>query len=333
MQTIRTKWHKILPLIEEDEVYFTAPKEGTATHWSKFKSKPEVFKQFVLELGELPKFVIEKDLLEISLNEGFQQSIVDMKKAEVLRLPFPAMTVEFSGPKCHYLVYLRDVVAGGQLSWESPDFASGVSDGIQPFYGVVFRIQTDDKGEYLVISPTVLFIDIDEREGIPWLGLTGQSYDICDDHSKEFSELASNTYVKDSGAVWQALASALLVMSTAGVTHEVIDVQRLNRKREESNKPLIPRHTYVKIGRVYRNEASDHSDEYVPRRSPIPHLRRGHLKMVRFGAGRAQKKQVFIKPKLVAFVGEQEPTLQPKTYVVTGTGDQSDVGPPNANAL
>ncbi len=107
------------------------------------------------------------------------------------------------------------------------------------------------------------------------------------------------------------------MMSTAGVKKEVIEApEKLNKKRAESNKPPIPRHTYIRIGHVYRSDKGNETDEYIPRKSPRPHWRRGHLKMVHYGPGRASVRQKYIQPKLVAYHGPQPEPEAPEYTVV-----------------
>ena len=312
-QPIKTAWHKIVPLIDADEVYLAAPKGAKAPHWGQFNPRVESFKNTVRSLGTLPKFVIDDDLLDIVRGEEYQLSILDMHRAGVLRLPFAAMTVEFQIPAGRALVVLRDNAFKERLPWEvGPEEDPGNTVfWSKPFYGVPLRIEHDTRGEYLVMSAGVISIDIQEQNGMPWIGITAQGHDIID-MTQPVLDMIKHTYQKEGSLIWQALACAFLVLHTEGVKKEVIECSKINRKRIASKKEPIPRHTVVSIGKVYRSASSGQADDYEPRRSPRPHWRRGHLKNVHYGPGRASVKQKYINPKLVAFKEFEgaEPLLQ-----------------------
>lgn len=299
MQPIRTKWHRLNPLIDAESVYLTAPKGGLS---QPFTGHREELKEFLGQLGKLPKFVVAPELVDIANDADFRRSLLDMKRAGVMRLPFPAMVVEYPREGGHMIIVLRDLKAGGTNSWEDPSFVGGGQD----LYGLAFRIHQDKKGEYLVVPGSASHMSIEDRGGEPWIRFAaGTAFLPITDPAHSY--LVQNTYLKDSADVFWAACAAYLLMSTRGVEKEVIDTTRINKKRLLSNREPIPRHTYIHIGRVYRSASSDQSDEYLPRRSPRPHWRRGHAKAVRYGPGREKVKEVYIQPKLVAFVGEVEP--------------------------
>lgn len=304
MKPIRTKWHKIVQLVEEGEVYLTAPPKVAgkvfehyyADHWDDFNPNKKAMRFMIQQFSELPKFVVDSDLLELVMPEGFEHSLLDMKKAEVLRLPFPAMLVEFSYKDTHYVVMLRDTADKSPLSWEG----GSVTTDTMPFYGVVFRVHSDEDGEYVVLSPSVQGINLEDRDGSPWIAISAQSLDIFPP-SKKLEGLVHTTWLKDGAAIYRAVASAMLVMHTEGVKRAVVDCSKMNKKRIASNKPPIPRHIVLSIGKVYRSASGDATDEYNPRKSPRPHWRRGHLRNVHFGTNKTSIKQKYINPKLVAY--------------------------------
>lgn len=305
-QTIRTQWHKVMPLIEKDEVYLTAPPGGAGQHWSVFNNEGDhtaVLKKLVKNAGDLPKFVIDPELLKLSSKKEFQASMLDMQKAGVLHLPYQGMIVEAHRGDNHAIVILCE---------RRPE--ADVKE-VKQFHGQVIRICKDEDGEYLVVAALVYEIEVEDRDGEPWVGITGVNINA---KSPPDSYIQA-TFEKDVAEIWWALSASLLLMSTQGVEKEVIETQKLNKHRTLSNKPPIPRHTYIRIGRVYKRGDSDESEEYNPRHSPRPHWRRGHIRMVRYGVGWASVKQVFIPGKLVAFKGhesEPEPS-QNQTYIVT----------------
>jgi hypothetical protein len=329
-QQIRTKWHQVQEMINEDEVYVSAPIDGKAEHWDKMKPDKNMMKFLAQQYAELPRFVISDELMELAQGENFHQSLLDMKKAGVLRLPYPAIMVEFRTPGGRRaLVMLRDI---GQMdntstAWEESgskwkanlpeDHERGVKfdDG---FYGVNFFLDNDKDGDYLVTTPGILFIDIREgAEGQPMMVMGSDTSNMFA-NKKEASDLIGQTYVKDGSWVWRALCASMLLMHTDGVAKEVIDCSKINRKRANDKKPLIPRHIYLHIGRVYRSADSDVSDEYIPRKSPRPHWRRGHLKTFWHGPQKTLKKQRYIHPKIVALKSpiDDEPKMNKEYHVM-----------------
>jgi hypothetical protein len=318
-QPVRTKWHKLVSLVQEDQVYLTAPKGGTAKHWEELKANKKAGKWFVDQLTPLPKFVVQPELLEMVMTEGYDHSILAMRKANVFRLPFTAMLVEFIYSGKHYIILLRDQQDKEvRMPWEAPRPAEPSEEEERfrslPMYGMVFQLQNDGEGDYLVMGPSVCGIDIQEIDSKPYIGLTAQGLEILP-NSPELNELVKATWQKDAGAVFRGLASALLIMQTEGVEKEVIDCAKLNKKRVLSNKPLIPRHVYLKIGRVYKS-GSDHSEEYNPRKSPRIHWRRGHERRVHYGTGREKVKLMYIPPRIVGYKdGDTQPAFP--TYIAT----------------
>jgi hypothetical protein len=320
MQPIKTRWHKLLALVEKDEVYLTAPVGGKAKHWSEFDPNKEGVNSILRRFSELPKFVVDSELIELVMDEGYEKSLLDMKKAGVLRAPYSAMLIEFDYAGKRYIILLRDQQdTETRYSWEEPDHDEK-NDPMQ-FYGVVFQLQTDSEGEYLVMSPAVIGIAIREQEGDsdPWIGINAE-HSLLFKSTPKINELVGETYVKDGAVIYRAIATAMLVMHTEGVKHETVDCSRMNKKRLLSNKPPIPRHVVLSIGRVYRSSKSDVTEQYEVRRSPRPHWRRGHIKNVHYGTNSASVKKVYINPRLVAYKEDimlNDDPKPKKTYVVT----------------
>lgn len=319
-QIIRTKFHKILPLMRQDEVYISAPKGEKAISWDYLKPRKDMFEWFLDKISELPKFVVEDELMQLATGEKFHQSLLDMKKAGVLRLPYPAITVEFNLHKdARCIVMLRDNQSEDNVSWEPPDrkvFDPEHPVAVLAFYGTVFILEEDDDGDYLIINAGIIGLDIFEENGVATLKISADESNLFEDIELQNAALGK-TYAKNAAYLWKAFCAAMLLMHTDGVTKEVIDCEKINRKRRKDGKPMIPRHTYLRIGRVYRSGASDESSEYIARKSPIPHWRRGHLKNYWHGPQKSLKKQLYINPRIVALKEEidDEPAMK-KTYHV-----------------
>lgn len=332
-QQPRTLWHHVRGLVDQDEVYLTAPSDGKAIHWRNDGYTPNEpgFRALLDELEHVPRFYVAEELIDLVQEDSFQRSMLDMKQAGVLRLPFPAMMVEFKlntkyETTAHAMVLLRDMKHDGFFPWEEhpdgkahlPWFENAdVPGGDADFYGLRMSLEHDVDGFYLTVSPSTIVIGVHgnkagaddepyDNKGTPWLKMGGESNGLMKVTSK-LNALVKETYLKDAGNVFYAASAAYLLMASAGVEKEVIQCEKLNKKRRTDGKPTIPQHTYVYIKHVYRSASGDASDEYIPRKSPRPHWRRGHLRNVRFGEGRLQSKPKFIPGRIVAFQGDTEP--------------------------
>lgn len=320
---IRTKWHHLRQLFKDDEVYITAPAGGRSTHWGDLQPQTEHVEFMLDEFERLPRFVVDTDILEIVMQDKYQYSLMDMKRAGVLRLPFPALMVEFQWGTGHHIVMLRDL--NGEpfqpLPWEqglSQEKMLLVANG-HPFYGVVMRVEKDEHGEYVVMGPSHIGIDVvEDKDGEPHVGLAGFALGIFKTEAERLNKIVEKTWVKDGGAIFRALATCALVMHTEGVKKEVVTCEKINRTRSAKKRPLVPRHTILSIGKVYRSSREDDAsaDTYDKRRSPIPHWRRGHNRGIRYGTGRSQLKIKYIPPRLVAFKEFAEDPPKGKIYQV-----------------
>lgn len=323
MTNIRTKWHKILPLVESNDVVFTGPPGGHAPHWDEFKHDKEAFMSFLKIWNDLPHFCIDRELIDLAKDEEYRKSLWDMKQAGVLRLPFPVVVVEFPATfdptnerhtTRHNIVLLRDLHVKERFFWEAEEVIDDSHTSNCDFYGIAMGINEDTEGNYLNLSPSIVYVGIHLQDGVVMCNVIAHGSGVAH-WDERIEELVGQTYEKDLGTVFFAANAIYLLMGTRGVDKEVIDTERVNKKRGASGKPLIPTHTYVHIGRVYRSAVSDQSDEYIPRRSPRPHWRRGHNRSVHFGAGRQFMRTVYINPRLVAYAGNE---AKPKPdYIVT----------------
>jgi hypothetical protein len=316
MTMIRTKWHRLKPLVDEGVVYWTAMPGEKCMPWDDLSTMTMAkLYDMVATLGALPKFVIDPELINMMKDDDYQRSLLDMKTADVLRLPFPACIVEVEGESgTHAFVLLRDLQAEGLLPFEDRSILALKQEAV--FYAVVWLLHKDEDGEYLVFSPSVLNLDVaaaaDPNDGMN-LKVSGFASPFTKQDDKAW-ELCQATARKDAGWAYRALFAALLLLNTKGIKKEVIECERLNRKRTASGKPPIPRHTYITIGRVYRSAGGEAADDYLPRKSPRPHWRRGHLRHIRIGKGRTATKPVFIEGRLVSLASDT--AIEAPTYMV-----------------
>lgn len=322
---IHTQFHHLVDLIQKDEVYLTAPKGGKAVHWDTYHPDKKATNFFLKEISSLPKFVVDDELMDMVRNQKYIKSIVDMRKGGVMRLPFPSLLIEYDFAGKRYIVLLRDQQSKEIFPWEDPaghELASPFSlpdkdelMGRFPFYGTQFILDKDKDGRYVVMSPSFIGVDVMEKNGEASFGMSAIASGIFPP-TQELDALVGQTYSKDAGGLYQAMCAALLVMQTDGVVHEKIDPSKINRKRDGDSKPKIPTHTYLRIGKVYRYN-SEKADDYIPRKSPRPHWRRGHLRPVRYGVGKTLVKDVYINPRLVSYKPvENEPSMAKEYNVI-----------------
>lgn len=313
-QHVRTWWHRIVPAVDAGEVYLTAPRGGHSARAADYGLDPDRLRSVVQQFGECPHFVVERELVDLATEHDYYLSMRDMRRAGVLHMPYPAALVEWPvrGADAHTMVLVRDLGQKVRQSWEpEDDWELSV-----PFYGIVLRVHRDQMGDYMVVSPSIVGLDLrEESDGRLGVGMTATGSDILP-MTAQLNELIGRTYTKDGAAAWFALCAGTLLVSTHGVEREVVEVDRLNKKRRELGREPVPRHTYIRIGRVYRTYEGERSDEYVPRRSPRPHWRRGHVRTVRHGAGREKLKQIFVPGRIVAYAGEGPEPARPEYTVV-----------------
>jgi hypothetical protein len=298
---IRTKWHRLLELVDKGEVTSLAPKDGLAKWHEEAGMDLVKIKEALLAVNDVPKFVVDPALLDLSRKDEFHRSLLDMKRAGVLHLPFPLALIEIpsrSGliTSGHTIVILED----GSRYQALPDGAPGKPAEDTDVGGWSMTVQSDSGGDYVAIAQTWTWVAIEERNGQPEIKFSSQEGDWSDAEKAGHPELIESTHLKNSMSVASAWFVAMLLMSTKGVVQDRIDVPKLNKQRAQQGKHAIPMHTYIRIGHVYQKDGT--TREYDERKSPRPHWRRGHIRNVRVGPRSEGKTHpVYVQPMLVAY--------------------------------
>lgn len=316
---IRTKVHKIPEFIQQGLVYILGGTKGP-TPLFHFDHDPAIVRSLYQDtLASCPIFSIDPALMEIASTKDFHRSILDMKRAEVMRLPFPAMIVEFECKQTnsHIITMLRDLRHRERLHFEDQKVLDKGDKDNFDFYGLCFMVRKQEGRSYLVAAPGATFVSLDidkppNKEHNIFTTISSSPMGIVD--NGEAMVLIPNCEETCAFYLFKGLSAALLLMSTQGVKKEVIECGKINKQRHATGKDPIPRHTYISIGHVYRSGKGNVSDVYHDRRSPRPHWRRGHHRGVHYGKGREHIRSVYINPRLVAFTGDREPT--PGVYIV-----------------
>lgn len=315
---IRTKVHKLTELIKARRAYVMTDKNNPAKSFEVMGGNIETLQSFVDIVSAQPIFAIDDELMTIAASDEFHLSIQDMKKAGVMRLPFPCMTMEFKLGCCHMICMIRDLQHKEILNFEDQTILNSADEF--DFYGacLVISPHTDrTKDDYLVVGATNFYVKIESDESSRktlYITTASNSTTLLPDtpEVRNAIEKSEDTAVM---IVSYALSAALLLMATEGVEKEVIETERLNKKRTDSGKTPVPRHTYIRIGRVYRSAHGNASDIYIERKSPRPHWRRGHNRRVHFGKGREQVRWHNFPGRLIAFAGDKEPAAP--IYIVS----------------
>lgn len=302
---IYTRHHRVFDAIDADQVYFTPPRGGAPIHYSEKSSQTlEKLNTYFHLMTDQPRFVIDDDVMSLANSSECHRSILDMKRAGVFRLPYPNIVVEIRRSKSTSIITM----------WEPKEKTSVIHGNNQvDVYGHVCRLHEVNAGSVLIVAPSTSGILISDCDGQPWAQLGAVRHDLLRVDDSDGDDLIAKTYDRDGSEVALALFAVMLLMATEGIEREVIDCDKLNKRRAATNRPTIPRHTYLYIKKVYRSSSGEQSDEYDPRRSPRPHWRRGHIRGVRYGAGREKIKQMYIKPRLVAYHGDAVVPDEPRT--------------------
>lgn len=312
---IHTKFHKLMELLETDEIYFTAASGNNAEHYTDYNVKIDEIRQNIKEILEVPKFVFDNELIGLAVADEFCKSMYDMKTAELLHLPFNSVLVEFNGSldfKNENWPLTRKGTLDRAFVMLSDTFANMLGSDVM---GTVISINEDYRGQYLVASPSIITIELEfNKEKGPYLKMTGVPNPWFHNYEKA-NQLTGKTFQKDANYIAIAWFLVLLMMTTKGVEKEMIEPVKLNKQRTKQGKVSIPKHIYLKIGHVYQKDGT--ALKYDSRKSPRPHWRRGHLHKFRYGKGRTEVKEMFVRPMLVAYHGDEIKDEIIKDYNVT----------------
>lgn len=306
--TVRTKWHRVLELLDAGEVYTFAPDTGKAIHHEDAGLDLTKLRELFTQTDEAPKFVVDQRLGSIAIEADFPNLMLEMKNANVLRLPYPYLWVEgMASNGTPVFSFLEDGARYKDLpSDQQPP--PGVDIG-----GMSMAINRDDSGEYLCVSPSWVWtvLGSDPKDGEASLKFIAQQADWY----TGAGDVVEHTYMKSAKNAGWAWFTIMMLTGTKGVVQDLVSVPKLNKQRTKSGKHPIPDHIFVRIGHVYQRDGS--TKVYDERKSPVPHWRRGHTRRVRVGPGRSETRVVYIAPMIVAWHPGDGPQPKVREYVVT----------------
>lgn len=308
---IRTKWHLLKDAVASGEICLSDSKNKFPLVSSIKDFDQAKFEALVLEAEKLPMFFVNREVVDILDEKTVVPSITAMAECDCLRLPFPAMLLEYEGPpladsgKCprHFLIVLeRDKTTKVPFHYD---------------FCVELISFLDDT---VFVSPSIFFATWHNDNEIEKAGVHFKA--IVAPYMKPGSltseKLSEETFSLDVPFIASALYISLLLMNTRGIVKELIEPTRLNKQRIARGAPTIPSHTVIRIGHVYAK--SGQSEAFDHRRSPRPHVRRGHTREVWLGPRKdpsaRKRKLVYIEPMLVSYDPSFEPLKKQPGYKV-----------------
>lgn len=259
--TIKTKLHLVDEVINAFEVSRGAKKNYRDP--------------LVEKMMEAPKFYVDRDVVELLQRNDAQASIAAMIKADVARLPYNPLLLEYetfgdTGGRMHCCVLLSEkagaFAAEVLLIYEAPDGKTAVRSTPLNSEILVYLLYSGDNDR-----PTIKV----EGNG------SGDKLD-CE-------------------IVAYATMMALLMLNIKGIEKQHVETHALNKARAKKDKSPIPSHTIVHIGTIFDKSGKGHRFGGNTGRTMAVHLRRGHARNQACGEGRQDHKWIYIPPVLVNY--------------------------------
>lgn len=236
------------------------------------------------DMLKAPKYFIDKDVVDLLSRNDVQTSIAAMIQANVARLPFNPLLIEYdtfgdTGGKMHCFVLLEEAAgcirAQNFIMYESEKYNSTVARETRA--GSHIRIDLINSVD--ILKPTI----------------------------KVDANGAGDTLDAQIAAV--AVMIALLMLNVKGIEKRVVETESLNKQRVKRNKHPVPSHTVIHIGTIYDRSGKGHRYINDGKRGPMPvHMRRGHARHQACGEGMKDHKWVYIPPVLVNY--REESTMR-----------------------
>lgn len=147
-------------------------------------------------------------------------------------------------------------------------------------------------------------------------------FEFIQDKNGKQNDILERLSVDTLDAMSNAIYNILIVLlATKNIDRKVvINSARSGSKRARDDAKNYSSTTYLNIGKITEtcNGGSSGNRSGGPTR---PHLRRGHIRLQRYGEGLKESKQIFIQPTFVN--ADKEWIDRQKTYKFTGSHDAS----------
>lgn len=285
--TILTKWHKLLEAVKANRIGVGSDRSSPISRLLSHEWYDDVH-----ACTPVPKFVIDSHLYDVLEPKLISESMEAMIKCDVVRLPFDPMMIECTFhdvlPDEHFFLYING---------ENMRLFSLVDDlaVVHPIKAEISHCITEDGKAGMNVQTHWAYFP---QNAI-------RAFEIQEAYDKMAHWVAR---------VIQRLASlAYVITNIQGVEREVIESERLNKQRVKSDKPPVPTYTLLRIGHAYKQSGEvikyDRSASTGLRQV---HMRRGHTRNQRFGAGLTETKLIYIEPVLVNYHGGEAPQIKVK---------------------
>lgn len=237
-------------------------------------------------------YVVTPGLSELLNRSDAQKSIQAIHEAGVVALPYSPMLVEFEH-KEHFREFVLLTQVGDKICSEYAFLMK--NDPLAPM-SPMYRVPIGET--FGLVLPEKIDIQI-----LP------DGY-LVSVHSPVNLELGMRNALIAASRF--AMDVAFLCLNMQGVEKEVINCAPLNKKRIANNKPPIPQHTSLYIGRVWRRDGTSFAYKSGQRNSPRVHIRCAHTRMQRHGKGLSESHLVLIPQRLINYIETGEKVFPPR---------------------
>jgi hypothetical protein len=221
----------------------------------------------VQEMLKAPCFVLDRDTIPILQSDACEQSLKALILAELARLPYPKIVVEFeASANFRDFVLLEEHDGKLRASVVFLDKETMRSIVINQPVTVEFFKDKDDIGPGILIHTKI-------------------------DHADLRQTAITATLI--------ATCAAMVLLNTRGIVKEVIETTRLNKARAKHGKVAIPSHSIIHVLTVYRKDGTK-IKRVAGQKMPM-HMRAGHVRNQRHGEGYAETKLIYIEPTIVNY--------------------------------
>lgn len=223
-------------------------------------------------MAMLPHFVFERDLYAQLQGDSMVKSMVAMKEAGVLRLPYPEMMVElWLGPKPFSdFRYFTKLSETGTVGVFRAQVVEWVNDSLWPkSFDATFT------WEVAMPDHSVPVLDLTGGASPPITGEPGFQVAFTDPTRQDIIPHLT-----------AAIMLAVMMTNISGLERETVEpkeLKRLNKSREARGKPRITTHTVVRIGHVYNEAGQKVRITDGNRRQTAIHMRSAHTRRQQHG--------------------------------------------------
>lgn len=223
------------------------------------------------EMYSAHKYFIDEGVISILSREDVSLSISAMVQADVARLPFAPLLIEFFAP-C-----INEVNKVGRLH---------------------ACVLLDEKVGAIRARNLVTYMGLDEK-----LIARVAFKDTLITFDKGQIVIACAGDQLDGDVITIGIMCALLMLNVKGIEKEIIEPVKLNAARAKKGKSLVPAHTVIRIGTIYDRAGRGYRYDGNPGtgRHVRVHMRRGHARHQACGEGQQDRKWVYIPPVLVNY--------------------------------